>query len=252
MVERMTLILDEFVGPSARLTLEDVARRTHLPRSTAHRILDQLVRLQWLDHTSFGYSLGARSLGLGGRDNGHCEVRSAAAPHLHDLLMRTGLTVHLAVLDGAEVYILDKIGGRDAAQVPTRVGGRLPAASTALGRSMLAWLAPEDVDDLLAHVPATQELGAHSRPEHFHAELNRIRMRQGVAQDRTGSLEGMRSIAATIRGPEGPAAAIALVGPAEAPLERVGPLVLDAARKISQELFPGVRRTRTRTLAPVD
>ena len=40
MVERMTLILDSFESPSARLTLEQVARATHLPRSTAHRILD--------------------------------------------------------------------------------------------------------------------------------------------------------------------------------------------------------------------
>lgn len=72
MAERFTLVLDEFAGPSARLTLEDVARRTHLPRSTAHRILDQLVRLGWLEHTAVGYSLGWRALGLGGRDHGHC------------------------------------------------------------------------------------------------------------------------------------------------------------------------------------
>ncbi len=251
MVERMTLILDEFVGPSARLTLEDVARRTHLPRSTAHRILDQLVRLNWLDHTSFGYSLGSRSLGLGGRDNGHCEIRSAAAPHLHELLLRTGLTVHLGVLDGAEVYVLDKLGGPAARQVPTRVGGRMWAPLTAMGRSMLAWLSPEDVDDLLAQVPPSTPGVGRASVEQFHADLNRIRMRRGLAADRHASVEGFRSIAATVRGPEGPAASICVVGSAEAPIERVGPLVLDAAMQVSQELFPGVRRTRTRTLAPV-
>lgn len=251
MVERMTLILDEFVGPSARLTLEDVARRTHLPRSTAHRILDQLVRLQWLDHTSFGYSLGARSLGLGGRDNGHCEIRSAAAPHLHDLLMRTGLTVHLGVLDGAEVYVLDKMGGRGAASVPTRVGGRLWAPSTAIGKAMLAWLSPEDVDDLVEQTPTASACRRGVQLEEFHAELNRIRMRRGLAHDRGEAFAGMHSVAAAIRGPEGPAAALCLVGPAEAPIERVGPLVLDAAMQVSQELFPGVRRTRARALTPV-
>ncbi|MEO9221767.1 MAG: helix-turn-helix domain-containing protein, partial [Mycobacteriaceae bacterium] len=40
MVERMTLILDSFDRRSARLNLEDVASRTQLPRSTAHRILE--------------------------------------------------------------------------------------------------------------------------------------------------------------------------------------------------------------------
>ena len=51
MVERMTLILDSFDGRRDRLTLEDVARRTELPRSTTHRIVDQLVRLRWLQRT---------------------------------------------------------------------------------------------------------------------------------------------------------------------------------------------------------
>ena len=64
MVERMTLILDAFPGRTSTLSLEDVARRTRLPRSTAHRILDQLVRARWLEHTEFGYRLGPRALGL--------------------------------------------------------------------------------------------------------------------------------------------------------------------------------------------
>ena len=50
MVERMTLILEAFDSPTRRLTLEQVSQRTTLPRSTAHRILDQLVRLDWLEH----------------------------------------------------------------------------------------------------------------------------------------------------------------------------------------------------------
>src|SRR5690606_30682144 len=95
MVERMTLVLDVFQGRDSRHTLEDIARVTHLPRSTAHRILDQLVRLAWLDHTPFGYCLGARSLGLGGGTDDHSELRAAAAPYLHDVLLRTGAVVHL-------------------------------------------------------------------------------------------------------------------------------------------------------------
>lgn len=243
MVERMTLILDEFAGPSARLTLEDVARRTHLPRSTAHRILDQLVRLQWLDHTSFGYALGSRSLGLGGRDNGHCEVRSTAATHLHELLMRTGVTVHLGVLDGGEVYVLDKLGGRSAAHVPTRVGGRMSAPRSALGKAILAWMAPEEVDELLDFE------GRGIDHEEFHVELNRIRMRRGLAQERGECFVGLRSVAAAIRGPEGPVSAISLIAPLDAPLERVGPLVLEAAAQVSSELFPGLTRTRRRVAA---
>ncbi|MFC6580404.1 IclR family transcriptional regulator [Planomonospora parontospora] len=186
MVERMTLIMDAFTGRSTRLTLEDVARRTHLPRSTAHRILDQLVRLGWIEHTSSGYGLGPRALGLGGGD-GHGEVREAAAPLLHDLQLRTGLVVHLAVLDGAEVFYLDKVGGRFAASVPSRVGGRAPAHSTALGKAMLAWLEPEEVD---VRIGAIGRLTGRTIGEIgiLHQELNRVRQRRGLAFERGGVL----------------------------------------------------------------
>jgi DNA-binding IclR family transcriptional regulator len=250
MVERMTLIMDEFAGPSVRLTLEDISRRTHLPRSTAHRILDQLLRLDWLDHSSVGYSLGSRSLGLGGRDNGHCELRAVVAPQLQELFVRTGLTAHLAVLDGAEVYILDKLGGREASLVPTRVGGRAAAARTAVGTAILAWLTPEDVDDLLDATPRGVEGGA-IEPVRFHAELNKVRMRRGLAFQ-VGGAEGELACAAAVRGPEGPIGAISLVAPGGVAIERLGPLVLDAAMQISQELFPGLTRTRVRSLQPVD
>jgi DNA-binding IclR family transcriptional regulator len=247
MVERMTLILDAFDGRSSRLTLEDVARRTHLPRSTAHRILDQLVRLSWLEHTSFGYRLGQRALGLGGRDGGYEEIRVAAAPLLHELHIRTGMVVHLAVLDGADVYYLDKVGGRFAAAVPSRVGGRAPAHSTALGKSMLAWLGPEQVDVQIGGRMGRLTGRTIGDLGTLHQELNRIRQRRGLAFERGECSAEISCVAAAVRGPEGPLASISLVGDATTPLERVAPLVVDAARQVSLTLHPHldtVRRPR--------
>lgn len=244
MVERMTLILDAFDGRSSRLTLEDVARRTHLPRSTAHRILDQLVRLNWLEHTPFGYRLGQRALGLGGRDGGYEEIRIAAAPLLHELQIKTGMVVHLAVLDGADVYYLDKVGGRFAAAVPSRVGGRVPAHTTALGKSMLAWLEPEQVDVQIGC--GLGRLTSHTIGDlsTLHQELNRIRQRRGLSFERGECLPEISCVAAAIRGPEGPLASISLVGEARTPLEKVAPLVVDAARRVSLALHPNLDSAR--------
>ncbi|MFD0537221.1 IclR family transcriptional regulator [Actinomadura luteofluorescens] len=178
MIERMTLILDAFNGPTARLTLEDVARRTRLPRSTAHRILDQLVRQRWLAHHSFGYGLGQRALGLGGQDGGHGKIREAAAPLLHELQVTTGLVAHLAVLDGADIFYLDKLGGRLATSVPSRVGGRAPAHCTALGKAMLAWLEPEQVDALLGSGISRFTSRTIGELGTLHQELHRIRQRR--------------------------------------------------------------------------
>ncbi|WP_119729193.1 IclR family transcriptional regulator [Thermomonospora amylolytica] len=254
MVERMTLILDAFTGRSARLTLEDVARHTGLPRSTAHRILDQLVRQHWLDHNAHGYGLGRRALGLGGGDGGQSRIREVAAPLLHELQITTGLVAHLAVLDGAEILYLDKVGGRLATSVPSRVGGRAPAHSTALGKAILAWLEPERVDALLGPEPYRLTNRTIGDLGTLHQELHRIRRRRGLAFERGESFPGISCVAAAIRGEEGPVAGLSLVGDIRTPLENVAPLVAAAAREASLTLFPGsgasARRARTRRPCP--
>lgn len=246
MVERMTLIIDAFDSPTARLTLEQVAQITHLPRSTAHRILDQLVRLAWLTHSSFGYCLGTRSLELGGSSGNHLELREAAASTLHELQLRTGLVAHLAVLDGANVRYLDKVGGRFATVVPSRVGGRAPAYCTALGKSMLAWLPAEEVDVRVVPVLDAQTPRTISEITALHQELSRIRARNGLAFERGECFADISCVASAIHGPDGPFAAISLVGDSEVPLERVAPLVVDGARQITQALFPGLRPANQR------
>lgn len=249
MLERITLILDVFDGPSVRLTLEDVVRMTGLPRSTAHRILDQLVSLQWLHHSTSGYGLGRRAVGLVGRGGGHGDIREAAAAKLHELQIRTGMVAHLAVLDGADVFYLDKVGGRFAATVPSRVGGRVPAHCTALGKAMLALLEPEQVEAQLGCSINRMTNRTIGEMATLHLELDRIRHRRGLSFERGECFPDIACVAAAIRGDEGPVAGISLVGSVQAPLERVAPLVVDAARKASLSLFPQLDAPRRATRA---
>lgn len=239
MVERMSLILDAFSSPVSRLTLEEVACATHLPRSTTHRILDQLVKLTWLTHTSLGYALGRRALHLGGGEKIDDELRAAAAPFLHDLQVRTGLVAHLATLDGADIRYLDKLGGRFASSVPSRVGGRAPAYSTALGKAMLAWLEPEEVDLRLAGGMDRFTRRTIGDLGSLHHELHRVRGRNGLAAESGETFPDIACVAAAVRGPEGPVGAISLVGDLSAHVDRIAPLVAGAARAVSVELFPG-------------
>lgn len=236
MVERMTLIMDAFDRRNRRRTLEEIARSTSLPRSTTHRILNQLVRLGWLDHEPSGYCLGWRALNLGGRDGGHGEIREAAAGVLHDLQTRTGLVVHLAVLDGAEVFYLDKVGGKSAGAVPSRVGGRAPAHSTALGKAMLAVLEPEQVDvRLRGHLERVTGRTIDDLTT-MHQELNRVRQRRGLAFERAECVPGIACVAAPVDAPDGPPAALSVVADPNTALEAVAPLVLQAARRVCAEL----------------
>ena len=129
-IDRMTLVLDSFDGPG-RLTLAQIVRRTGLPRSSAHRMLERLVQLRWLRRSGRDYELGMRLVELGSLAVHQDRLVRAATPLLHELHRATGLVVHLAVLDGADVVYLDKIGDRMTAAIPTRVGGRQPAQCAA-------------------------------------------------------------------------------------------------------------------------
>src|SRR3984957_10587488 len=130
-IDRVSLVLDAFDGPG-RLTLAQVVRRTGLPRSSAHRMLDRLVQLRWLRRSGRDYELGMRLVELGSLAVHQDRLHRAAAPLLQGLHRATGLVVHLAVLDGTDVVYLDKIGDRALGAIPTRVGGRQPAHCTAV------------------------------------------------------------------------------------------------------------------------
>ena len=224
MLGRATLILDSFDAPGHRLTLGQVALRTRLPRSTAHRILDQLVRLEWVVHTDLGYALGRRIRSWGGEGPGLGDLRAAAAPVLHDLLLATGGVVHLGVLDQGDVVHLDKLGGRSASTVPTQVGGRRPAYELSLGRAALAALPPEEAESRV-EAPATDaELAT------VHLALHRIR-RSGAARAQDEYAAGLTSVAAAT----GTAGAVGVVVP-NARADWVVPLVREAAAQVRQSL----------------
>ncbi|MEV0107025.1 IclR family transcriptional regulator [Nocardia sp. NPDC050799] len=199
MIERMTSILDAFEPATPVLTLQDLVERTGLPRSTVHRILDQMIRLRWLAHYPGGYRLGLRTLELGGLAAGHNELRAVIGPLLHELCQRTLSVGHLGVLDGRDVVYLDKTGGRQSAAVPTRVGGRLPAHSTALGKALLASLDPGVVEtSLREQLPRLTPRTIGDRLE-LHRELVRIRGRQGIAVDNEEAVTGIGCVAVPVR-----------------------------------------------------
>lgn len=255
MVERMTLILGAFDGASPWLTLQQISDRSGLARSTAHRILDQLCTLRWLEHTGGGYRLGMRSLELGGLAVAHNELREATAPLLHDLHLRTATTVHLAVLDRLDIVYLDRVAGRHGARMTTRVGGRTPAHATAAGKAILAWTDPRQVESMYRANPlVVRTPRTLATLESLQQELVAVRARGGLAYDREESAAGVACVAAPLRGSGRAVAAISLTGDVKRlDLSRLAPYVQETARQASTALFPsdaGRRRPRSDEPAP--
>ncbi|OYD70803.1 IclR family transcriptional regulator [Rhodococcus sp. OK302] len=239
MIERMTLIMSVFDTDTSMLRLVDVTERTGLARSTTHRILEQLVGYGWLRHTGDFYLLGARSKELGAKVVNHSRLRTAAAPILHTLHAETGLVAHLGYLDGTDVVYLDKVGGQAFPRVPTRVGIRIPAHATALGKSVLSFWSPEQVDTLLPAKLSARTASTIVDRGSLHLELARIRARNGLAFDRQEVAFGIGCVAAALRAPTGVHAGFSLSGDLRPGVfERSAPVLLAAARRATEALFP--------------
>ena len=206
-IDRVSLVLEAFDGPG-RLTLAQIVRRTGLPRSSAHRMLERLVALRWLRRSGRDYELGMRLVELGSLAVHQDRLHRAAVPLLHELHRATGLVVHLAVLDGSDVVYLEKIGDRMVAAIPTRVGGRQPAQCTAVGKAMLAYAADAHPVDFSSR----RTKYSICTPAQLTQELGKVRS-HGVAVDREESLAGFGCIAAPIGDGGDVVAAVSVCGP---------------------------------------
>lgn len=205
-IDRISLVLDAFDGPG-RLTLAQIVRRTGLPRSSAHRMLERLVHLRWLRRDGRDYELGMRLVELGSLALHQDRIHRAAIPLLRDLHRATGLVVHLAVLDGSDVVYLEKIGDQMVTAIPTRVGGRQPAHCTAVGKAILA-----DNDDADIDLSIRRTRYSIASPSQLAAELTRVRA-HGIAFEREESLPGFGCVAAPIGSVGRAVAAVSVCGP---------------------------------------
>ncbi|OBF13642.1 IclR family transcriptional regulator [Mycobacterium sp. ACS4331] len=210
-IDRVSLVLDAFDGPG-RLTLAQIVRRTGLPRSSAHRMLERLVQLRWLRRNGRDYELGMRLVELGSLAVHQDRLHRAAIPTLHELHAATGLVVHLAVLEGSDVVYMEKVGNRMAAAIPTRVGGRQAAHCTAVGKAMLAFADESDVALWDAEVLPRRTKYSISTHAQLRSELAKVRS-HGIAFDREESLPGFGCVAAPIGDPGEAVAAVSVCGP---------------------------------------
>ena len=235
--ERISLIIDAFDAASPTLSLSQLTDRTALPKSTVHRMADQLVELRWLERTTTGYRLGIRFFEVGGLVSTRTHLRERALPYLQDLQNAARHSVHLGILEGSDVVILEKLWGHGAPALPTRVGGRMPAHCTAAGKVLLAFSTDKVIDDVIAGGLERRTGRTIVVPELFRQELATVRTAHW-AMETEENVPGLRCVAAPIRGAGRAIAAVSVSGPVhQVDVSRVVPLVRRCAADIWSQLF---------------
>ncbi len=203
-VGKALALLDAFENIDTSLGVSELARRTHLPKSTAFRLLAILEQRQLVERQGTRYCLGTRLFELGHRVS-YCRpraLRDSAVPFLSDLYELTHETVHLGVLDGTDVLYLEKLFGHQRVKAPSAVGARVPAYCSALGKALLAVSDPDATHATLARGLQPRTGYTIIAPALFSQELDTVRSR-GVAFDREESSVGVNCVAAPIHARNG-------------------------------------------------
>ncbi|OBB12914.1 transcriptional regulator [Mycolicibacterium setense] len=231
MLNRVAALLDVF-GARQTLTLAEISRYSNVPRSSAHRILQGLVQLGWVERQGGEYVLGMRMFELGSQAVRQRRVPEAALPVMADLHRRTGLTAHLSVLADAHVLHVERIGSWPSAGNCWQVGFRQPAEQSAAGRALLAQIDESDWPTLRYAV--TSPYGIRNRSE-LERNIATVRARGGIAVDAEGCEPGITVVASAIGVSEtGNRFALSLCGPAKS--TRVEP-VAAAVRSASWAIW---------------
>lgn len=134
-------MLEVFDGAVA-IGVSDVARSLGLHKNNAFRLLATLEIAGYVQQSADSelYHLGPRCLELAHAFARNHPFAGLARPVLEDLVAETGETAHLGILREREVAHLDGVLPSQLLLTGSRVGERLPAHCTAIGKALLIGL----------------------------------------------------------------------------------------------------------------
>ncbi|MFH5822317.1 IclR family transcriptional regulator [Georgenia sp. AZ-5] len=234
---RLLAVLLAFEQDTQPLSLSEAARRADLPTSTVLRMLRELCDVRFLERVDGNrYQIGARLFELGMRAPVQRTLREVALPVMEDLYGATRENVHLGILDPDGVLVIQQLTGKRSVRTPASSGARLPAHATANGKTLLAFAAPQLVEQVLQRgLPRITQHTICSRRE-LEEQLQEIRERGWAMAKQENSL-GTMSVGAPVIGLEGHAiASLSLVVPVNTSTEvqRFAHAVRTAANTISR------------------
>lgn len=235
-------ILELLSGQQRRWSTSEIGRKLKIPKSSSSYLLHTLQSRGYLRREEDGmYRLSMKMLALGSLGLHGIQVREVALPILRRLVEETGITGHVAVLDGSGAVYIERVPSPGFIQIDTWVGRRMPLHSSSSGKVLLAYLPSQQAEALLETMELTRSTSKTivALPK-LRQELKKIR-EGGFAVDNEENTAGVRCVAAPVFDRSGAiAAAVSLTGPVQQlpgdRLPKIAEKAKDAARQMTTAL----------------
>lgn len=250
-LDRGLALLAELARTDA-VTLTDLATRTGIAASTAHRLLGTLelhgvAAFNGVDQT---WSIGVEAFRIGNAFPRRASLANVGREPMRWLMEMSGETANMAIADDGDVVFISQVETHHAIRAFFRPGTRGHMHASGIGKALLAHFSSEELDRIVAKrgLPSFTSKTLTTRAA-LQADLTQIAGR-GWSFDDEERNEGMRCLAAPIFNEFGEAVAgVSISGPAvrmtDATLTALSPLVVEAAFRITTALG-GVKRVEGR------
>jgi DNA-binding IclR family transcriptional regulator len=227
--------------------LRELSEALGAPRSSIYALLRTLVDRGWVrtDATGTLYSIGIQALLAGTTYLDVDPILRIVGPQINELSTKLDETIHYGRLQRTDIVYLATHESTQYIRPYSRVGRRLPAFSTSMGKALLAERLRDDgPDGLAAHLPALlTPLTAHTITDYdlLIADLEETQ-RRGYALDHEENVIGLRCFAFALRFSEKSSDAISC----SVPIERLNGREAD--------IIEALRRTKNsiERMAPVN
>ena len=221
-VGRALAIFDAFDNEHLSLSLQEIAERIRMPKTTAFRLVNTLERAGFLIRMdNQQYCLSLKVARLGGLVRSTLNIREIARPIMLEVNRLTQETITLNTVMGTDRMVLEVVDTPSPLMSMARLGQHMPLLLGASSRIIMAYMEPDELERVLK----ANTKGVDIDRAALERELARFR-KQGYALSRGQRVPGLTAISVPLFDINGKVRnSLSLTGPSI----RVDPIDLDLA-----------------------
>ncbi len=181
-------------------TMSEIIRTTGMTKPTAHRIVNLLMNIGFLerDVSGIGFIEGGNLVDLAHRTLAAAAPRSLRRSILQGISDEVGETSNYGVLSGAEVIYIDRVEAKWPLGLRFDAGSKVPAHCTAIGKLLLSRLPEGQLAVLLQTMPLSRyTANTITDVDALKSALKKIR-KNGIGVDNQEFMHGVVCVAVPV------------------------------------------------------